>query len=285
MPQSFTPVLPVTDADVDANLALQLPLGSETRLVAGLYSMTQKMLNMAATAAVWWKGGTLGDSVNAGDNSKRLTIWNPCAFKSNLDVEDADMTAVNVSALDTVAANTLVHSYQDITAVRDFSAGRNAAIGGTLGVTGQASFSGGASVAGAFNANGGINANGTSALHAVTATDITASGKLTGKHIDVAVLGADADTTYQIASKDLVLIPDGSSILTADRTYTIGTTGASDGMSCTFSNQSTAHKITLIGLPAHPGGLDLKVASGFITELTVIMVAGVVCSYLPCPTP
>lgn len=155
MPQSFTPVVPVTNADVTANLAPQLPLGSETRIIAGLYAAVQKALNMMAAAAIWWQGGTLGDPVNAGDNTKRITAWNPFVFKSNVDVEDADLTALDLHAVNNVDANLLIHSFQDMAADRDLSAGRNAAVGGTMSIAGQASLASGASVAGVFAANGG----------------------------------------------------------------------------------------------------------------------------------
>ena len=75
------------------------------------------------------------------------------------------------------------------------------------------------------------------------------------------ITGADADTTYGINNADLVYVPSG--VLTADRIYTLSTTGAGDGDRITFVNRDSSNQITVSSFP-------MKNASGFRTEVTFV---------------
>ena len=80
-----------------------------------------------------------------------------------------------------------------------------------------------------------VNINGTSAVKA----PMTLSGA--GQLIRRAVIGADANTTYQPDAVDVIRINS----LTADRVYTIGTSGVAEGSMMRIYSNNAAWKVTL----------------------------------------
>lgn len=104
----------------------------------------------------------------------------------------------------------------------------------------------------------------------------TLSGTQTGKHVNGRILGPNTNATFQMATYDLISIPD-STILTGDVDWTIGTIGAADGMSIAFQNLDTTHKVTIHGIPAYDpgGGYVMRNVSAGTLRLEVSRMGGV----------
>ena len=103
---------------------------------------------------------------------------------------------------------------------------------------GAGSFTGALEVGGATTLTGAV-----SIAQPVTPTG---SGRVRVK----AILGADADTTYNAADAQCVHIPSSSSNTT--RTYTIDTTGAADGDRISFSTDKVSKTVVLDVLGSNP---------------------------------
>lgn len=94
---------------------------------------------------------------------------------------------------------------------------------------------------------------------AVVGAPMTFTG--TGKVLSRTVAGSDGATTYQAANVDNVFVAPGT--LSASQNYTIGDTGAENGMRIRFVNEDPTHTIFV----KHPGGSGLDSIGGSATKV------------------
>lgn len=138
MPQSFTPNPPTDAAGVASRLAPTLPLGSETRVVSGLYGAAQKALDMMAIAGAFVAGGTIGDAVAR----TLVTLRNRVGFQSdvevggNLTVDGATTLVGNVSTTADVSVGGAAVITGNAIAAADLGVGADLAVTGTTSLTG-----------------------------------------------------------------------------------------------------------------------------------------------------
>jgi len=97
--------------------------------------------------------------------------------------------------------------------------------------------------------------------------DVTAGRRLIGKHVNADVLGVDADHTYLMTATDAVYI----NALTANRNWTIDTTGASDGERILLRSNDSVHTVTLTGPFAGGGTIPLGGPGGGGARATYLL--------------
>jgi hypothetical protein len=249
MPSTLTPgTVPNTSAAVTAALACTAPSAGDNRTAATVATPLQQLLNVIAVIGKLFSGATLGGV-------------------SDQFTHGGTVSGHNVSASNLVSCGGNYSGAGDISCggdvtCNDVNASGNLVCAGSITGAVNGTFSGTLAAA-----NMGATL-GTFGTMAATAVD--------GKRINHKVIGANADTTYELKDYDLVSIPN-SSTLSTDRSYTIATTSAADGMSIRFQNYDTGRLLHILGIPLFPGptGYTLKnVASGDSTGIEVTRMGG-----------
>ena len=152
----------------------------------------------------------------------------------------------------------------------DLNVDGNTTFVGTLGVTGAASF-------------GDINVAGTATLAQMESTiaifggDTTVNGKLVygtnGRAQYRYVNATNSDATYNVNDYDVVRMP-ASVTLSANRTWTLGTTGATAGMRMLLTRMSSsdagAHTVAVVDGASSVTLVNLRPAAGFYGFAEVI---------------
>lgn len=217
-------------------------------------------------------------SVSGSSNLHNTTVTGSCSVSGNIHT-DADLSvADDASITGDLTAGTLAVGGA-LFSGKTFSVTGNAHVSGTFISVGaffasaNASVSGDLSVEGNATLQGTLSVDGTvSFLDAVSlAQPLTPSGS--GRVRVKAVEGADADTTYTIADAECVVVLSGS--ITANRIYTLGTTGAATGDRITFVSRNSANQISVgVSGNASENGLLKKDATGYYNFLEYTFVSG-----------
>lgn len=127
--------------------------------------------------------------------------------------------------------------------------------GGVLGVTGDATIGDNAGHILTVNASTAFN----SPVEFRDPVTLADNGHIRKRVIQ----GADGDATYGINDADHIQAFG----LTADRVYTLSTTGAATGSRISFTNETVSWQVTA-------GGTVLKNATGFATSVTFVFLGG-----------
>lgn len=187
-------------------------------------------------------------SVSGGSNLHNTTVTGSCSVSGNIH-SDADLSVADDASItgDLTAATVAVGG--GLFSGKAFSVTGNAHVSGTFISVGaffasnNASVSGNLSVEGNTTLQADLSVDGdTSLLGAVSLTQpLTPSGS--GRVRVKAVEGADADTTYTIANAECVVVL--STSITANRIYSLSTTGAATGDRIVFVSRNGTFQISL----------------------------------------
>jgi len=143
MTTTLTSAAPTTPAAATSRLSLVLPIGSETRVIGGLYAAFQALLDLAALAAKLVTGGTIGDGTGStvalanNVSCKSMTTVNDCTVGGDLHADSGECffdtvhtgqitvngAQVNGSTQETQSTISFSHSGRIVPRYADFATG------------------------------------------------------------------------------------------------------------------------------------------------------------------